>query len=159
MPDGLANPVCILVRHAHAQWPAYRGRDYDRPLTSRGIGDAHATGHAIRAAGHRPARVIASSARRTEQTARILVELLGVPEDCLHLLDSLYNAGPGTLREAASAASSDGASVLVVGHNPGISELARALGGDDGAQAFQPAQWRAFAGSRISSAADTATGR
>ena len=54
--DPAAVPDCILVRHAHAQWPAYQGRDFDRPLTERGVQDAHATAREIHAAGLAPRR-------------------------------------------------------------------------------------------------------
>jgi phosphohistidine phosphatase len=144
----LVPPACILVRHAHAQWPAYQGRDFDRPLTGRGIDDAHATGRALRAEGLAPRLIIASSARRTEQTALILMEHLQLQDDALQLLDSLYNAEASVLEDALSNFMSDGAGLLLVAHNPGISDLARMLSDDELMPAFSPAEWRAFAGIR-----------
>jgi phosphohistidine phosphatase len=140
-------PACLLVRHAHAEWPAYRGRDFDRPLTERGLADAHVTGQAIRAAGLAPKRIVASAARRTEQTARVLMEQLRLSSVALQLLDSLYNADAPTLQAELQSAVQDGALVLLVAHNPGISELARQLSGTPALPPFRPAEWRAF-GSR-----------
>jgi phosphohistidine phosphatase len=135
-----------LVRHAHAHWPAYIGRDFDRPLTSRGIDDAHATGQTLQAEGLAPQLIIASSARRTEQTARILMEHLQLQDDALKLLDSLYNAQAPVLQGALSTFMTDGAGLLLVAHNPGITDLARLLSDDETLPAFSPAEWRAFAG-------------
>lgn len=149
-------PACILVRHAHAQWPAYTGRDFDRPLTERGRREAQDTGRAIVAAGVPPQRIIASSALRTRQTALILMDCLQLPADALQLLDSLYNAQSPALWSALGASASDGAPVLLVAHNPGISELARLLSDNPSLPAFRPAEWRTFA---ISSVGDMPTRR
>jgi phosphohistidine phosphatase len=143
-PAFVSKTALILVRHAHAQWPTYRGRDFDRPLTDQGIEDAHAAGRAIRAAGHRPRRIIASAARRTEQTALILMEHLQLQPDALQRLDSLYNAEAPALRAALQAAAADGTGVVLVAHNPGISELARLLSDDPSVAHFRPAEWLAF---------------
>lgn len=132
----------ILVRHAHADWPNYVGRDFDRPLTARGAEDAQATGRAILVAGYLPEVLIASPARRTRQTAEIIAAELQLPASAVRFIDGLYNA-PGQVlaceaREAATAASP----VLLVAHNPGVSELARLLADDPEAPAFKPADWR-----------------
>ena len=147
-------PACILVRHAHAEWPEYVGRDFARPLTDRGVKEAHATGLALRAAGVSPRRIIASAARRTEQTARILVGELQLPPSSLQLLESLYNAAAPTLAQALQAAVQQGTPLLLVAHNPGISELARLMSGNGMLEPFRPAEWRIF-----SSAGDTGTAR
>lgn len=149
-----AAPACILVRHAHAEWPDYVGRDFARTLTDRGVKEAHATGLALRAAGLIPRRIIASAARRTEQTARILADELLLPPSSLQLLESLYNAAAPMLADALQAAVQQGTPVLLVAHNPGISELARLLSGKAPLAPFRPAEWRAF-----SSAGDTGMAR
>jgi phosphohistidine phosphatase len=157
-PFPAGSQAWILVRHAHAEWPAYRGRDFDRPLTELGLEQARATGREIIAAGLLPRRVLASSARRTEQTARILMDPLQLPPDALQLLDSLYNADAATLRAALRSADAESSPVLVVAHNPGISELARMLSEDRTLAPFRPAGWCAVGASgtvEASSAYDT----
>jgi phosphohistidine phosphatase len=158
-PFPAGSQAWILVRHAHAEWPAYRGRDFDRPLTERGLEEARATGRAITTAGLLPRCILASSARRTEQTARILLEHLNLPPDALQLLESVYNADAATLGAALRSAAGEGSPVLLVAHNPGVSELARMLSGDRTLAPFRPAEWRAFGASggvEASSADDTA---
>jgi phosphohistidine phosphatase len=159
MPSPAPDTACILVRHAHAEWPTYRGRDFDRPLTPRGLDDALATGRAIHASGIVPSLLVASSARRTEQTARILMEQLGLPVDRLRLLDSLYNAEASALHGAIEASLGEDDVVLLVAHNPGISELARLLAGADAAPSFRPAEWRVFPRWAVTPAGDTPTAR
>jgi phosphohistidine phosphatase len=159
MPSPAAEGARILVRHAHAEWPAYRGRDFDRPLTPRGLDDALATARAIHAAGFGPSLLVASSARRTEQTARILMEQLGIPIDRLRLLDSLYNAEADALRAALEASAAEDGVVVLVAHNPGISELTRLLAGADAAPAFRPAEWRVFPRAALTPAGDAQQGR
>jgi phosphohistidine phosphatase len=136
----------ILVRHAHADWPGYDGRDFDRPLTPRGEQEALATGRSIGAAGHRPALVVASPARRTRQTAEIICEELELPAGALRLVDTLYNAaGPALAAELRRHATHAGGMLMLVAHNPGISDVARRLAGDAQADGFAPADWRVLA--------------
>ena len=77
----------ILVRHAHAEWPNWSGRDFDRPLTPRGEEDAARTAQELRLAGHRPALLLASPALRTRQTARIIATGLEVADSALRFDD------------------------------------------------------------------------
>jgi phosphohistidine phosphatase len=132
----------ILVRHAHADWPSFSGRDFDRPLTQRGQADAHTSACALRDAGLRPELVVASPALRTRQTAEILCAGLQLPPQALCFPDALYNAGPALLEAELRKLQGDRKVVMVVAHNPGISELARRLSKDPLAPAFAPAQWR-----------------
>ncbi len=143
-PGAARPPACILVRHAHAEWPDYRGRDFDRPLTQRGLADARAAGFAIRAAGLAPRRVISSAALRTTQTARILQDILQLPDGAVELHETLYNADARTLLAALQATVVVAGCTLLVAHNPGISELAGLLAGTPAPVPFRPAQWQAF---------------
>ncbi len=132
----------ILVRHAHAEWPNYHGPDFDRPLTTRGLADARAAGRAIHAAGHRPALVLSSPACRTRQTAAILAEELQLTEGVIRYVDSLYNATAFTLEAELRKVATAGVLVMLVAHNPGVSNLARVLANDADAPPCQPAEWR-----------------
>lgn len=132
----------ILLRHAHAEWPGFHGPDFDRPLTERGLAEARASARAINDAGHRPALLVASPARRTRQTAELLAEEFQLPHAALCFVDSLYNASPATLEaELRKHAAPTGLTVLVA-HNPGISNLARSLVNDATDTMLHPAEWR-----------------
>jgi phosphohistidine phosphatase len=128
-----------LVRHAHAEWPQYSGRDLNRPLTPRGMKEALATAQAIKAAGHRPDLLLASPAKRTRQTAAIIAEELVLPDSALQYVDTIYNASAATLEEIVRHAIAG--HVLLVAHNPGITELARQLAVNPELPSLVPAQW------------------
>lgn len=140
--SAVLRPV-ILVRHAHADWPSYDGSDFDRPLTPQGEADAAVTAQAIQAAGNIPARLLVSPALRTRQTASIIARTLGLDEATIVLAENLYNASADTLEDELyrNTATTDGM-VMLVAHNPGISELARRLGRDPSYRSFAPAHWR-----------------
>jgi phosphohistidine phosphatase len=142
----------VLVRHAHAEWPAYTGRDFDRPLTPRGLGDARTMAAAIRDAGHRPTLLLTSPAKRTRQTAEIIATTLGIPGAAIREVDALYNASCNTLDVELRQALTAAPAVLLVAHNPGISELARALSGNAAFTGFRPAQWLHIPGNQLFSA-------
>jgi phosphohistidine phosphatase len=131
----------ILVRHAHAEWPAYVGTDLDRPLTPQGQADARSTAAAIRDAAHRPDLLLTSPAVRTRQTAQIIATTLGLPDSAIRQVYSLYNGNPGALDAALRQAFTTATTVLLVAHNPGISEFARLLTGDATFASFRPAHW------------------
>ncbi len=131
----------ILVRHAHAEWPTYVGADFDRPLTPQGLGDAASTAAAIRDAAHRPELLLTSPARRTLQTAQIIATTLDLPDSAIRQVDALFNAAAAALDAELRRAFATADTVLLVAHNPGISELARMLTNDPTFAAFLPGHW------------------
>lgn len=131
----------LLLRHAHAEWPGYSGRDCDRPLTPNGERDAAAAARAIRAAGHRPTLILASPARRTRQTAEALAAALGLGSASIIYVDALYNASDAALEEALRNHCAKATHVVLIAHNPGISVLARRLCGDSTLRSFEPGDW------------------
>ncbi|WP_420963795.1 SixA phosphatase family protein [Brucella sp. IR073] len=117
-----------LLRHARAVRAAPRMDDFDRPLTEEGRQEARIIGKAMEAAGFVFDMAICSTAKRTRETLEQLRPALNLP---FPIVDSreLYSAGADEyleiIREAAPAA----ASLLVIGHNPSIAELALMLVG------------------------------
>jgi len=136
----MAGPILTLVRHAHAEWPDFSGRDFDRPLTPRGLEDALTTARDIKSAGLRPTILLSSPARRARDTAMILAREMGIEEPAVHFNDELYNASAKQLLSAAAEAARNYSHVLMVAHNPGISEFARRLS-DSATLALKPAGW------------------
>jgi phosphohistidine phosphatase len=100
--------------------------DKERPLSRRGRDDARRIGERLLAGTGPIDLVLCSSALRTRETAELL--LTGVePAPRILYEDVLYLAGPkALLRRLSQVAESEG-SVLVIGHNPGLHELAIAL--------------------------------
>lgn len=113
----------ILLRHAHAEPPAAGQDDLARALSPTGLDEARAAGDWLREHGLKPDRVLCSPAVRTQQTLAALGELGcdDVRED-----QAIYEASPGTLAELADA-HHDARRLLLVGHNPGLEQLAALL--------------------------------
>lgn len=112
----------ILFRHAKAVRHHEAPSDKARGLTGRGRRDAAAAGAAMEDAGLKPALALISTAERTRETAEHGLQGFKLER---RLEDALYHASTGGLWDAFS--SSDAESVVIVGHNPGIGELASEL--------------------------------
>mgnify|MGYP001160720439 CR=1 FL=1 len=118
--------LLYLLRHGKSSWADAELDDYDRPLAARGRKATRLLARHIRRAGIRPAVVLCSSARRTRQTLRLLKPGLGnKPER--HIEDSLYGADAAALLRRLRALPKRADSVLLIGHNPGLQDLALAL--------------------------------
>jgi phosphohistidine phosphatase len=121
----------ILLRHAKSDWPDVPDRD--RPLAKRGKRDAPVVGRWLHDQGYRPQIVICSAAVRTRETWDLVApELGGSPSVTFE--PRAYAASALTLlylvRELPAACHA----ALLIGHNPGVSELASTLietNGDD----------------------------
>lgn len=109
----------ILMRHAKSDW-SHGVTDADRPLNGRGRRSAKAMGLWLRDMGATPDEVLCSSAARTRET----LEGLGVQAPTSYQ-KALYLADAETL--LATLRKADGATVLILGHNPGIGDLAHTL--------------------------------
>jgi phosphohistidine phosphatase len=125
----------ILLRHAKAARETAGVSDHDRPLTADGKLAAGAIGQAMRRAGLSPDVVLVSSALRTQQTLDAL-EGAGVWDERPNIdtLPVLYMATPSQIRDALRELPETVRSALVVGHNPGLHELAVSLAGTPSAK-------------------------
>lgn len=110
----------LLLRHAKSSWADPGVRDHDRPLNERGRQAASRMGEYLRAAGLVPDRVLCSSARRTCET---LVRL-ELPTVDVEVTRDLYLADPDTVLGRVRSTDDDIGTLLVIGHNPTIQELA-----------------------------------
>jgi phosphohistidine phosphatase len=127
----------MLLRHAKTENDAPSGRDQDRRLDDRGRKDAAEIGGWIARHPPVPDAVLVSPAVRAHQTWEIA--LMGMrdltpknlaPPPHVELLPELYGADPAQLLQSIHAASAtDPRRLMVVGHNPGMHELALALAG------------------------------
>jgi phosphohistidine phosphatase len=125
-----------LLRHAKAlAWEdpsAVDLADIDRPLTPSGRRAATALAEHLRLSGCRPGLVLCSPALRTRQTLDLVASGLGL-QARVQVDDSIYGARAGLLWHRVRALPDPVDEVLIVGHNPGLHELAINLSdhGDD----------------------------
>jgi phosphohistidine phosphatase len=127
----------MLLRHAKTEHDAPSGRDRDRRLDERGHRDAAEIGGWIGRHPPFPDLVMVSEAVRAKQTWELAWEAmkdLAAPPQ-VEFLPELYGADPNQLLESIRTASvTDPKRLMLVGHNPGMHELALLLtGGGDAA--------------------------
>ncbi|HKT57305.1 MAG TPA: histidine phosphatase family protein [Microbacterium sp.] len=117
-----------LVRHAKSDWGDPSLPDHDRPLNARGERDAPVQAARLADTGFRPDVILSSTALRARTTARAFADEFGVEPD---LQSELYAASAPELLRAVEEAGLAGAdSVLIVAHDPGMTDLACALSGE-----------------------------
>ncbi len=127
----------LLLRHAKAlEGPGAGGAagDHARDLSERGLRDAGGLGRTLRQMGLQPDLALVSSALRTRRTW----ETMGpfeAPAPAAVITDRLYLATPGELRAALREIPEPPGSVMLVGHNPGLHELAQQLAGGESSAA------------------------
>lgn len=117
-----------LLRHAQAL-PSQNGSDMDRALSPKGLEDALALGGAMAKKGFIPARIACSAAKRTQQTC---AQVLSGMEREVHTEFSkvIYTASFGDLLHIVQNTDDAHDSLMIVGHNPTIYEMAVRLAGN-----------------------------
>jgi phosphohistidine phosphatase len=114
----------MLLRHAKSDWPDVPDRD--RPLAKRGRRDAPRIGRWLHDRGYLPDTVVCSAARRTRQTWELVApELGGSPSVTFE--PRAYAASAQALLYLAHELSGRYRAALLIGHNPGLAELASSL--------------------------------
>lgn len=111
----------ILMRHSKTE-PWYQGGDdRSRALLPRGKSDARLVAEALKRREWLPDHVLVSSARRTRETWLELKPL--VPQAECSVLDELYLAGTSAIEDLISEHSA-AETLMLIGHNPGMHDLA-----------------------------------
>lgn len=117
----------LLMRHAKALQAADPLADNTRPLMERGERDARRIGERLRQHLGRPNLIVASPATRAIRTAQLVANVLEYASADIVLERQLYLAEPATLLEIVAGQDPKLETVLVVGHNPGLTELVHTL--------------------------------
>jgi phosphohistidine phosphatase len=124
-----------LMRHAKSAHGAGPARDHDRPLNERGRSAAVMVGQYMAARKLSPQHILCSDAKRTRETLGLLSPDI-VPDVPTELRADLYLASTRTLLTAVRKLPNTATSALVIGHNPGIQNLALSLIGSGKASAI-----------------------
>ena len=117
----------VLLRHAKSETPG-DGPDLQRQLTEKGRADATAAGAWLAAEGLRPDLVICSPATRTRQTWHGVAVGLGTADPAAAAPDvryeqRLYDGGRTEVIDLLRAVPDEVGTVLIVGHNPTMSDV------------------------------------
>jgi phosphohistidine phosphatase len=114
-----------LLRHAKSSWKESGLADHDRPLARRGRRAARAIGGHLRDQGVEPDLVLCSTARRARETLEGIEPALGRGD--VRVEPGLYGARPAVLLARLQEVPAGVRSVMLIGHNPGLRELALVL--------------------------------
>ncbi|HEY4920990.1 MAG TPA: histidine phosphatase family protein [Xanthobacteraceae bacterium] len=116
----------LLLRHAKSSWAEPGASDHERPLNRRGQEAAPRIGAYL--ARHKlvPDCVLCSTARRARETWELVAAAVSAASAATYV-ERLYDAAPRTLLDLFRHAEPAAKSVLAVGHNPGLQEVATQL--------------------------------
>lgn len=110
-----------LLRHGEAEHGQYQA-DITRKLTERGVNKLRSLGIEMKGKSFFPDKVYCSTAVRTRETAATFLEQIGYDRPVLFLKE-IYEASVKSLFDIVTSTEEDFATVLLIGHNPGITYL------------------------------------
>lgn len=118
-----------FMRHAKSSWRYPELHDYDRPLNERGLADAPIMGRKLKKMGISPDMILCSPANRAISTARIICDKINFSLHKLKLDDKIYTATSWQMLDIIKAIDNKYESILVIGHEPMISQTIEILTG------------------------------
>ena len=124
------NRKLVLLRHAKSAWPDVP--DHERPLAGRGIRAAPVMGRWLRDAGLVPDQVLCSTARRARETWQFAQAGLAATPP-VSFEDRIYDATATELLALIREVPPATGTLLLIGHNPAIEDLALMLAAAPGA--------------------------
>ncbi len=127
-----------LARHGHAAPFESEASDHARPLSRRGWSDVIAVGHRLLRCPWQPELIVTSSALRTLETARCLAQAVSLGESAITVDRRLYQATVAGWLRVARELPNRANKVVLVGHNPGVSDFARWLQAGQPEAGFSP---------------------
>lgn len=119
----MKHKIIHLIRHAKSDWNYPGLRDHDRPLNPRGRKNAPDMAQRLLTRYGRVDAVLCSDAKRTQETMSFFRDAGCFTNDSIQLHSALYHAHHSVLEQTIQTLSNEIESVIVFGHNPGISEL------------------------------------
>ena len=118
----------LLLRHAKSSWDDPDLTDIERPLAPRGVEAALLIGHTIAQRNWLPDLALVSAAERTRETWRLAAgEWLSRPEP--RFSQALYEVPAEAILGEIQRNGENAETLLVLGHNPGLGDLANRLAG------------------------------
>jgi len=119
-----------LVRHAKSSWKYPNLDDFERPLNKRGRKSAPLMGKILKKLKVTPDLVISSPANRAAMTARIIADKIKYPLDKIGYSGAIYEFSTNAVMHFIEKIDNSLDKVIVVGHNPAITDLANYFGGE-----------------------------
>ena len=111
----------LLVRHAKSSWSNTSLADFDRPLNKRGVSNAPLMGQRIREYGLHLDAIITSTAKRAQETSKLIAKEMAYEIEDIDLESDLYHASREVFINILSK--QQNRNIAMVGHNPGIQDF------------------------------------
>jgi len=115
----------FIVRHAKSTWDYESVSDIDRPLKLSGIQNAYEMARRLKISRNIPEYLITSPANRALHTANIFLNVFELSYDKLKIEPQFYSQGTEEIFSFLKSMPSNWSRVMIFGHNPDFSELAR----------------------------------
>ncbi|AYA37569.1 histidine phosphatase family protein [Hymenobacter oligotrophus] len=116
-----------LMRHAKSSWNFDGLSDNERPLNNRGRTDAPQMGQALAGRNIQPDMLVSSPAVRALSTAALVAKELNYPPDSIRVIPGIYEADAEHLIDIIRELPDEASSVLLVGHNPTLTDTVNRL--------------------------------
>ncbi|NOX17716.1 MAG: histidine phosphatase family protein [Chlorobi bacterium] len=116
-----------ICRHGKSSWKFNDLSDFERPLNKRGERDAPKIGEVLNGKKVSPDIILSSPAKRAFTTAKTIVKKLGRSADEIERKEELYGASAGEIMSIIQELPEDADSVMIFGHNPGLTTLNNVL--------------------------------
>ena len=116
-----------LLRHAKSSWNFEELSDQQRPLNDRGRDDAPRMGRALANRQIAPDLVVSSPAVRALSTAALVAKELSYPHDKIRVEAGIYGTDVDGLLATIRGLPDAAGSVLLVGHNPTMTDTVNVL--------------------------------
>lgn len=123
----MTQKTLILIRHAKTEQAPAGLSDFERALTERGERNAPEMAERLLRQSLQPDRILSSPAVRAISTARLMAPVFGIPAHHIEEDAALYHADPGVIASCIARTAEEINTLVLVGHNPGISQLAALL--------------------------------
>jgi phosphohistidine phosphatase len=128
---GKAVKRLVLFRHAKSSWKHPVAADFDRPLNERGKREAPIMAERLAARGIAPDLILTSPAKRAMKTARSIARAFDYPKSEIRRDREIYLADLETLVSIVREIEEEKETVILVGHNPGFTDLANCFTGGE----------------------------
>ena len=113
----------LIARHAKSSWDDFSIEEHERPILEKGKQKSKKVAAALKQKIIQPDLIISSTAKRAKETAIILSEELGYPIEDIRYENRIYHADADDIFDELFGLDDSIASVMVVGHNPTLTDL------------------------------------
>ena len=115
-----------LLRHAKSSWDDFALKDFDRPLSTRGIQDADLMGNFFKSKRKGLDLVVSSPSKRTKET---LDHFFNKTTQNIIFDETIYHSSEQNIYSVLKYVEEDIKSLMIVGHNPSMHEFSESFSG------------------------------